>query len=126
VARETGRPGCRLEEIDVLGPPLASLHPRRFRPAPITDVGFGLPAPVRRTLQQALTARPEVMTNCVRCGDCVRHCPPQAMTLDARGVQIDYRRCIRCFCCQELCPQGAVLTRQGVLLRLAAFLGGRG
>jgi formate hydrogenlyase subunit 6/NADH:ubiquinone oxidoreductase subunit I len=47
------------------------------------------------------------------------------MILDQRGVRIDYHRCIRCFCCQELCPHGAVRTRQGSLLRVAAFLGGR-
>jgi ferredoxin len=27
----------------------------------------------------------------------------------SRGVpSIRYRHCIRCYCCQELCPQGAV------------------
>jgi len=126
VARETGRPGGRLEEVTIIGPPLASLRPERFRPAPRADVGFGLPAPLKRALRDLLTARPEISATCVRCGDCVRHCPPQVMTLDARGVQIDHRKCIRCFCCQELCPHGAILTRQGALLRLASFLGGRG
>jgi uncharacterized protein (DUF362 family)/Pyruvate/2-oxoacid:ferredoxin oxidoreductase delta subunit len=125
VARETGRTGSRLEEVQLIGPPLASLRPRRFRPAPSSDVGFGLPTPVKRLLRDTLTARPEIAATCVRCGDCVRHCPPHAMKLDDRGVQIDYRKCIRCYCCQELCPHGAVLTRQGALLRIAAFLGGR-
>jgi uncharacterized protein (DUF362 family)/Pyruvate/2-oxoacid:ferredoxin oxidoreductase delta subunit len=125
VARETGRPGSRLEEVTVIGPSLASLRPRHFRPAPSSDIGFGLPAPAKRLLRNTLSARPEITEQCVRCGDCVRHCPPQAMTLDQRGVRIDYQQCIRCFCCQELCPHGAVRTRQGALLRLAAFLGGR-
>jgi uncharacterized protein (DUF362 family)/ferredoxin len=125
VARETGRPGSRLEEVTLIGPPLASLRPRHFRPAPSSDVGFGLPTPIKRVLRDTLSARPEIAEHCVRCGDCVRHCPPQAMILDQRGVQIDYRQCIRCFCCQELCPHGAVRTRQGALLRVAAFLGGR-
>jgi uncharacterized protein (DUF362 family)/Pyruvate/2-oxoacid:ferredoxin oxidoreductase delta subunit len=125
VARETGRPGSRLEEVTIIGPELSSLRPARFRPAPSVDVGFGLPAPLKRTLRNTLTARPEIAANCVRCGDCVRHCPPQAMTLDEGGVHIDYHQCIRCFCCQELCPHGAVLTRQGALLRVATFLGGR-
>ena len=77
------------------------------------------------SLRDSLSARPQIAGNCVRCGDCVRHCPPRAMALAERGVSIDYRKCIRCFCCQELCPHGAVLTRQGALLRLAAFFGGR-
>jgi ferredoxin len=125
VARESGRPGSRLEDVTVIGPPLAGLRPKQFRPAPSMDIGFGLPAPLKRTLRNALTARPAVAANCVRCGDCVRHCPPHAMTLDERGVSIDYHQCIRCFCCQELCPHGAILTRQGTLLRVAAFLGQR-
>jgi formate hydrogenlyase subunit 6/NADH:ubiquinone oxidoreductase subunit I len=46
------------------------------------------------------------------------------MTLDAEGVKIDYGRCIRCFCCQELCPYGAITTQQGVLLRFVEFIHG--
>ncbi|TLM66821.1 MAG: DUF362 domain-containing protein [Deltaproteobacteria bacterium] len=125
VATESGRAGSRLAEIDLLGPELAGLRPKRFRPAPNSDIGFGLPAPVKRALRNTVTARPEIAAGCVRCGDCVRHCPPHAMTLDRHGVQIDYHRCIRCFCCQELCPHGAILTRQGALLRIAAFFGGK-
>jgi len=44
------------------------------------------------------------------------------MTLGKDRVRIDYSRCIRCFCCQELCPHGALLTEQGLLLRVADFL----
>jgi len=125
VARDTGRHGSHLEDVTVHGPPLATLRPRSFRPAPSSDVGFGLPTPLKRTLRNTLTARPEIAGNCVRCGDCVSHCPPHAMTLDDRKVLIDYRACIRCFCCQELCPHGAITTRQGALLRLANFISGR-
>lgn len=124
VARQTGRPGSRLEDITVTGPALASLRPQHFRPAPSSDLGFGLPAPLKRALRNTITARPEIAESCVRCGDCVRHCPPHAMVLDREGVQIDYHRCIRCFCCQELCPHAAIRTRQGALLRIAALLAG--
>jgi len=31
--------------------------------------------------------------------------------------------CIRCFCCQEVCPEGAVLVEDGALLRLGKWLG---
>jgi formate hydrogenlyase subunit 6/NADH:ubiquinone oxidoreductase subunit I len=30
----------------------------------------------------------------------------------------DYHRCIRCFCCRELCPDGALDVREGALLRI--------
>ena len=125
VARESARPGSRLEEIELLGAELASLRPRRFRPAKSTDVNFGLPPFLKRPLKQALTARPEPdMSCCELCGLCTRHCPPEVMKIADGRLNIDYDRCIRCFCCQELCPKGALITRQGLLLRLSRFLRG--
>jgi formate hydrogenlyase subunit 6/NADH:ubiquinone oxidoreductase subunit I len=46
------------------------------------------------------------------------------MAIADDDLVIDYRRCIGCFCCQELCPRGALVTRQGLLLRLSRFLRG--
>ncbi len=47
------------------------------------------------------------------------------MRIAGDRLEIDYARCIRCFCCQELCPHGALLTEQGLLLRLNRFLGAK-
>jgi uncharacterized protein (DUF362 family)/NAD-dependent dihydropyrimidine dehydrogenase PreA subunit len=127
VARQTGRAGCRLEQVEILGDRLEDLRVRGFRPAKVTDVSFGLPPQLKNVLRNSLTARPAVDRRlCKRCGICVETCPPQAMTLGGDQLQIDYQRCIRCFCCQELCPHGALPTRQGLLLRLADFLKGHG
>ncbi len=118
VAREESRPGSRLADIAWHGPPPADLRPARFRPARQTDVNFGLPTWLKKRLKRSLTAYPAIVhPKCVRCGHCVRHCPPAAMALDAK-VAIDLDRCIRCFCCQELCPHAAIDTRQGTLLKL--------
>lgn len=65
-----------------------------------------------------LTAHPEIAENCIGCGRCVVHCPPKAMTVSGGKVEIDYDICIRCYCCQELCPEDAVQLREGYLLRL--------
>ncbi len=119
VARETGRPGSQLSDINLRGSVLEDLRPAVFRPATSADVNFGLPKPLKRVFRNTLTARPVILHNCQRCGHCVTHCPPQAMTLGSNGVKIDYQQCIRCFCCQELCPHNAIITRQGLLLRLA-------
>lgn len=123
VAMQTGRPGCRLEQVEILGGRLEELRVRGFRPAKVTDVNFGLPPLLKNVLKNSLTARPVVARQlCKRCGICVEACPPQAMAISGEELRIDYQRCIRCFCCQELCPHGALPTRQGLLLRLAAFL----
>jgi ferredoxin len=125
VARQTGRQGVSLHELELHGVSLATLKTTRFRPATNADVNFGLPTPVKNLLKNAITAQPEITRDCQRCGHCITHCPPQAMTQDAQGIKIDYGRCIRCFCCQELCPYGAIITQQGVLLRFTEFIQGQ-
>ena len=125
VARQTNRPGSRLEEVELVGEALEGLRARRFRPAPATDVNFGLPSWLREPLRRSLTALPEPAEGCTACALCVKHCPPGAMRIEGERLHIDYQRCIGCFCCQELCPRGALLTRQGLLLRLRRFLQGQ-
>jgi ferredoxin len=125
VALETGRRGAALSELSLYGTPLAELQTESFRPAKTSDINFGLPTPLKNLLKNAITAQPEIGKNCQRCGHCVSHCPPQAMSMDSDGVKIDYGRCIRCFCCQELCPHAAITTRQGALLKLSEFIHGR-
>lgn len=124
VARQSGREGLSINELELHGVPLASLQTTRFRPAKNSDINFGLPTPLKNLLKNAITAQPQIAGSCRLCGHCVTHCPPAAMTLGSCGVTIDYGRCIRCFCCQELCPHGAITTRQGVILRLADFIHG--
>jgi uncharacterized protein (DUF362 family)/NAD-dependent dihydropyrimidine dehydrogenase PreA subunit len=125
VARESGRKGVSINEITLLGANLSALATTNFLPAKNSDVNFGLPAPIKNLLKNAITAQPVISSECKECGHCVTHCPPEAMTIDEYGVQIDYGRCIRCFCCQELCPHGAIITQQGALLRLAEFIQGK-
>jgi formate hydrogenlyase subunit 6/NADH:ubiquinone oxidoreductase subunit I len=35
-------------------------------------------------------------------------------------VEIDYHQCIRCYCCQEVCPEGAVHLQEGWVRRLTS------
>ena len=43
---------------------------------------------------------------CVNCGDCEANCPPKALTLEPDFHIND--DCIACYCCVELCPEGAM------------------
>ncbi len=124
-ALETDRPFCKLSQLELFGSPLDELRISNFRPAKSTDVNFGLPGFLKKQLKHSLTARPAVeQTICKLCNDCVTHCPPEAMQIEDNKLRIDYERCIRCFCCQELCPHGALATEQGLLLKLNSFLRG--
>jgi uncharacterized protein (DUF362 family)/Pyruvate/2-oxoacid:ferredoxin oxidoreductase delta subunit len=123
IAAATGRPGSRLEEISLWGDALDDLACRNFRPAKNTEIDFNLPAFLQKPLKRSLSALPEVEKDrCRLCGLCVTHCPPEVMSIKNEKLSIDYNRCIGCFCCQELCPHNALLTRQGLLLRLSRFL----
>ena len=41
---------------------------------------------------------------------------------DDGRIRIDYGRCIRCYCCQEVCPADAIQFSKGLLLRTLALL----
>lgn len=119
IAREQHLSGSSLEEVEIFGPDPKTLRPARFKRAKETGIGFGLPAVLRKMLKKSLTALPKNdLSVCMTCGICIRHCPTEAISLVRGHVHIDYKRCIGCFCCQELCPVGAIQARQGLLLRL--------
>jgi uncharacterized protein (DUF362 family) len=119
LALETERTGALLNELELFGDSLQELQLGNFKAAKSTDITGSMPNFIQRLLKQALTARPVPdHALCTSCGICVKHCPPEAMTIENQRLQIDYKNCIRCFCCQELCPQGALATKQGWLLRL--------
>lgn len=65
----------------------------------------------------ALAKRPVIRKDlCIKCGICVSHCPVPGKAVDfKKGKNVppvyDYSKCIRCYCCQEMCPQHAITVR---------------
>lgn len=56
---------------------------------------------------------------CVGCGICARHCPPKVISgTEDKNPKIDLDGCIRCFCCQELCPYEAIKIYRPLLGRI--------
>ncbi len=94
----------------------------------IPDSGAGsflrnLPNIMGGRLAELFSARPLINTKkCVGCGKCAESCPRKTIKiLETHGrklAQIDKTNCIRCYCCQELCPIGAVDTKQNILIKL--------
>jgi Pyruvate/2-oxoacid:ferredoxin oxidoreductase delta subunit len=93
--------------------------------------GFGLPElgplvfgpkPLHGLIRRHLVQRPVADRRlCRLCGECWRYCPAQAIRQGRKKLDVDYDRCIRCYCCIEVCPHGAlraVETLPGRLLRL--------
>ena len=89
---------------------------------------FDIPMKLRRgswvalmnKLPQRLRPRP-VFTHrkCDGCGTCARVCPAKAIRLDEkRRPYVDTKVCIRCYCCQELCPKNDVEVRRNPIFSL--------
>ena len=52
---------------------------------------------------------------CKLCGECWNICPAKVISHNTRGIQFDYDRCIRCYCCLEVCLHGAICAREPIL-----------
>ena len=69
---------------------------------------------------------------CVGCGVCVDSCPqdPKALSLDKKGKghvpRYQYKQCIRCYCCQEMCPHEAIYVKTPLLGRLLIYRSSKG
>ena len=124
-AEKLGLPGADRSSIEVCGTAPESLQIRPFRLPPLSDVQFGLPRFLKNRLRQQLTTRPvQIPEKCILCGICVKGCPPEVIRIEGQKLVFDYDRCIRCFCCRELCPEAALAVKKGVLLRIFGGKGG--
>lgn len=68
-------------------------------------------------------AKPAInLKKCVGCGKCAESCPRHTITIDkkhGKKIAVIHRGdCIRCYCCQELCPIGAVDVKQNFIIKL--------
>ncbi|HIH33014.1 MAG TPA: hypothetical protein HA227_02050 [Candidatus Diapherotrites archaeon] len=43
-------------------------------------------------------------------------CPAKAIDFKTKKPVFDYGKCIRCFCCHEVCPEKAIEIRDSFLL----------
>jgi uncharacterized protein (DUF362 family)/NAD-dependent dihydropyrimidine dehydrogenase PreA subunit len=80
---------------------------------------------LRTYIKNRINPRPVInKALCTRCGICVQHCPVTPKAVDwlngdqSRPPAHNYGRCIRCFCCQELCPEGAISIKNTLLGRI--------
>ena len=55
---------------------------------------------------------------CKLCGECWRYCPVKAIDHNVKGIRFNYDICIRCYCCLEICPHGAITIKDPLLGRL--------
>ncbi|MBN1381729.1 MAG: DUF362 domain-containing protein [Deltaproteobacteria bacterium] len=113
----------RFENIEVAGDPLDSFVAEDFdivrRPPDVAA-----PRGILALIKNQVTSRPVIdHVKCTGCGICIKACPvgTKALTWDERNSKIPkhfYKHCIRCYCCQEMCPEGAITVETPLLSRL--------
>ncbi|MDK2896488.1 MAG: hypothetical protein PWP04_608 [Candidatus Atribacteria bacterium] len=79
--------------------------------------------PLFKVARGIVLPRPAINGNlCQKCGVCVDICPSRPKSLDWKNKKDvprhRYHSCIRCFCCQEMCPYGAITVETPLFGRL--------
>ncbi|SHE68127.1 Uncharacterized conserved protein, DUF362 family [Caldanaerobius fijiensis DSM 17918] len=120
VARANGMGLGLKENIEVIGCSVKDVAVEDFDVPGLR--GFALmdriPPFVLKYLNKHVKPRPQFNYNsCKGCGVCVSNCPPGALSMLNKKPVVDLDKCIRCFCCQELCPHRAVEIRQPFISR---------
>lgn len=84
-----------------------------------------VPKCLQKTVHKLMTKRPTIKkSQCKGCKKCFEHCPAKAISMvtvknnEQQKADIDYTKCIRCYCCQELCPFGVVKVKSGIVYKI--------
>jgi NAD-dependent dihydropyrimidine dehydrogenase PreA subunit len=116
-------------DVDVVGDTLEDFVAEDFivnrSTGSTTGTGSGR---VATFLRNYTVPKPVIIAErCTACGTCVKVCPVEPKAVDwAHGTGAkdgkppahDYSACIRCYCCQEMCPEKAITVDTPLLGRL--------
>jgi uncharacterized protein (DUF362 family)/Pyruvate/2-oxoacid:ferredoxin oxidoreductase delta subunit len=112
--------GLGKDGIKVVGERVEDVRIPRFQFPTLSQPDWNLPGFLKRALKNALTSKPVIQEEvCSACDRCSEICPPKALARNGKDLIFDYGRCIRCLCCLEVCPEGAISIKQGWALRFA-------
>ena len=114
------------EEIDVLSETIEDMKCKSFKLSRSAKA-INFISPSINNFVDSLTAPNPVLVEekCIGCRKCDEVCPqrPKVISFLSHNnnkiiPKLDYSNCIRSFCCQELCPQGAIVTKNKMLSKL--------
>lgn len=109
--------GLMPSHIDIMG---EMPRIKDFRLPEIGPLVFG-PRSLHGLMRRHFVQRPAADNSlCRLCGECWKYCPVKAIKPAKGRLLVDYEKCVRCYCCVEVCPRGAMRTREplvGKILR---------
>jgi uncharacterized protein (DUF362 family)/Pyruvate/2-oxoacid:ferredoxin oxidoreductase delta subunit len=112
----------REEKIEIVGDQLQDVIDRSFRVTRKPAFSIGSEG-LARYIKTKLMPKPVIdITICNKCGKCVDICSVEEKAVfwekgsgKKKAPVHEYNRCIRCFCCQESCPEGAIAIKSSML-----------
>lgn len=51
---------------------------------------------------------PHFNDDCILCNRCVHICPAKVLKQENKKIVINHKKCVRCYCCHEVCPKNAI------------------
>jgi uncharacterized protein (DUF362 family)/Pyruvate/2-oxoacid:ferredoxin oxidoreductase delta subunit len=120
---ERGLCSGNLQDINVLGEQIESVYISDFK-IPTRKLSFNfynllLPKFISKRLNRFMKAKPCFNHKaCKGCGVCAKSCPPKAIVMKDGKPIVDLDKCIRCFCCHELCDYDAVDIKRPWIIRV--------
>ncbi|MFA6508675.1 MAG: DUF362 domain-containing protein [Treponemataceae bacterium] len=121
---KTGLGNYKPEDVELVGDDIAQYIKPDFDVVrkPVINISGKRKFP--HFIGDAIFPRPVIDTAiCVKCGVCVSSCPVGEKALAFRNGKkeapaYNYRHCIRCYCCQEMCPYKAITVKKPFLGRI--------
>ena len=105
-------------EIEIIGENIEKYITKFVRPdGTAGGLMKQLPTILGGRLQKLMEPRPYITGNCIGCGECARCCPAETITVENKKAKINRSKCIKCYCCQELCPRHAVKIKRNFFLK---------
>ncbi len=128
IGSKTGSGTFLEEEIELLGDEKDSF----FNPDFIVNrspVKPGTKNKIFNFLNNHLIPKPVIISKkCTKCGTCVNSCPVTEKAVnwpagDHSKVPVyNYDLCIRCYCCQEMCPESAIVLKESLFRKAVNIL----
>ncbi len=119
----TARGLLQSENVVVIGESVEKRRKTFQIPAPRPDADLfetkNYPTFVKKIIKKIYITYPTVAKkDCRGCQKCAQHCPPKAIDMSSGKAVFNYDKCIRCFCCQELCPFGVIKIKKPIGAKL--------